>query len=251
MRRYTHAIVKIPAETFEEGITNSMLGKPIYQDVLIQHKNYCKALENCGLSVIVLDPDTKFPDSCFVEDTAIITKRLAIITNPCSSSRQGEVEKISDLLSTKMRTIRITEGNLDGGDVMKVNDHYYIGISERTNKKGASQLSSILMNEGFTSSTIQVKEILHLKTGITHLNNNYYVATLKFSKAIRNAKIITTNDNEEYSANCLFINGNVIMSAGHPILKSELIKLKYQLIEVEMSEFQKMDGGLTCLSLIY
>ena len=251
MRKYTNAIVRIPAETFEEGMTSSKLGKPIYRDVLIQHKNYCKALENCGLSVIVLEPDTKFPDSCFVEDTAIITKELAIITNLSSSSRQGEVNTISALLSEKMKTISITEGYLDGGDVMRNHNHFYIGISKRTDRKGASQLSRILMNEGLTSSIILVKDVLHLKTGITHLNNNNFIATQKFSQAIKNANIIITNEDEEYAANCLLINGNLLMPAGYPILKSKLSKLKYQLIEIEMSEFQKMDGGLTCLSLIY
>ena len=251
MKRYTNAIVRPPAESFANGVTNSNLGTPDIAKALIQHKEYCQALQTCGLKVHILKPDLRFPDSCFVEDTAIITENLAIITKPGTLSRLEETKGISDYLSRIMKTTHITDGNLDGGDIMRVNNHFYIGISDRTNINGATQLFKILDKEGFTSSFITVKNILHLKTGITHLNDSHFVATKEFNHVIENGKIITTIKDENYAANCLFINDIVIIPKEKPNLKSKLKKMKYKIIEVRMSEFQKMDGGLTCLSLIY
>lgn len=249
---FTKAITRKPGKNFADGITTSSLGKPNFRLALKQHEAYCNALKKCGLNVAILEADEKYPDGCFVEDTAIITKEAAIITKPGNLTRLGEEKKIADVLS-KYKNIEtiILSGNVDGGDVLRVKDHFYIGISKRTNEEGAKQLSKILSRYGYTSSTVPVKTVLHLKTGITYLENNNFISINEFSKVLPSSNVIVLDKDEEYSANCLLINDFLLIPKGFPKSKQRIIDLKYNIIEVEMSEFKKMDGGLTCLSLLF
>lgn len=252
MNSFTSAIVRRPCRNFADGITGSKLGKPIYSEVLIQHEAYCEALIKCGLNLKILEADEKFPDSCFVEDTAIITRDVAIITNSGAPERQGEEKKIIEAISDFKNIEFISnEGKLDGGDILRVDNHFYIGLSGRTNKEGAQQLSDILVKYGYTSSQIRVNGVLHLKTGVTYLENNTFISVNEFSEYFGTSNIIIPPKGEEYSANCLIVNEHVLIPKGFPISKSKIVNLGYKPIEIEMSEFRKMDGGLTCLSLLY
>ncbi len=254
MKKFTKAITRQPGKNFAKGLTTAELGKPIYESVLKQHKQYINGLRKCGLEVTVLEPDEKYPDGCFVEDTAIITDNVSIITNPGDVSRRGEEGVIKSILSKDkdIRCIR-TPGYVDGGDILRVDNHFYIGLSKRTNQEGARQLSEYLKEFGYTSSTIPVKSVLHLKTGITYIQNNNFLSINEFSSKFSNkGKVIAINKANSYCANCIFINNNLIIPAGFPGVKERLVNLGYNnIIEIEMTEFEKMDGGLTCLSLIY
>ncbi|MBI4454043.1 N(G),N(G)-dimethylarginine dimethylaminohydrolase [Candidatus Woesearchaeota archaeon] len=249
---YTHAIVKKPGINFAKGITTANLGKPKYEKAALQHRLYCEALKKCGLKVIVLEPDLRHPDGCFVEDTAIITEKSAIITQPGDLSRRGEKEEIAEIISNykKIRCIK-SPGTIDGGDILRINNHFYIGLSKRTNKAGAKQLAIILSKDGYTSSTIPVKSVLHLKTGVTYISNNNLIAIKEFSNRFKLFNIIKVDEDENYSANCLFVNNFLMVPKGFPKTKQKISELRYNIIEVEMSEFRKMDGGLTCLSLLF
>ncbi len=132
---YTKAIVRRPGRNFAEGITTSNLGKPDFEKALEQHSAYCNALTGCGLELIVLEADERYPDGCFVEDTAIVTSEVAVITRPGAASRMGEEAEISETLSEfrKIETIKFP-GTLDGGDVLRAENHFFIGISGRTNR---------------------------------------------------------------------------------------------------------------------
>ena len=149
---YSSAIVRRPGRNFEDGISTSGLGKPDFSKAVEQHEEYCRALAKCGLEVIVLDADERYPDGCFVEDMAIVTPEVAIITRPGAESRMGEEIGISKILSRfrKIETIKYP-GTLDGGDVLRVDNHYYIGISGRTSMEGARQLSGHLSGIGYNS----------------------------------------------------------------------------------------------------
>ncbi|MFC3195270.1 dimethylarginine dimethylaminohydrolase family protein [Marinicella sediminis] len=250
---FSQAIVKQPSESLINGITEANLGLPDIQLAREQHKQYIKALELCGLSVTVLSADETYPDGCFVEDPAIITPAGAIITRPGAASRTGECEAISQALKeVPLQTTDIhAPGTLDGGDVMMVDSHYYIGLSERTNPAGANQLIQILESWGLSGSTIQMKDMLHLKTGVSYLENNTVLVCGEFlnEPAFQSFHRLAVAEEEAYAANCIWVNDRVIMPAGYPRTQAMIESAGYQVLSVDVSEFRKLDGGLSCLSL--
>jgi dimethylargininase len=252
----TKAIVRTPSANFAAGLTSVDLGKPDHDVALRQHAAYCEALQSCGLDLIGLPPDELHPDSTFVEDTAIVTSRGTVITRPGASSRLGETESIERKLREYYQDLkRITApGTVDGGDVCEAGDHFFIGISKRTNETGARQLARILKSFGYSSSLIDIRSlsnILHLKSGMAWLGDNRLgvIDALSRLKEFSTYELVHVNLVEEYAANCLLLNSRILVPAGFPGLKRQLEDLGYSTIALEMSEFQKMDGGLSCLSL--
>ena len=253
---FSKAITKAPGRNFASGLTSVDLGTPEFEQVLQQHQAYCKALISCGLEVIRLSPDERHPDSTFVEDTAVLTARGAVITRPGAASRLGEIESIAPVLSEHYRELHsiLEPGTVDGGDVCEAGEHFFIGISHRTNEHGANQLARILESFGYTSSLIDIRglsNILHLKSGLAYLGARHLVVieALASHKSFSSYERIRLNSAEEYAANCLSLNGRVLVAAAFPAFEQELDHLGYQTIALDMSEFQKMDGGLSCLSL--
>ena len=249
----TKAIVRTPGRSMIAVLTNANQGKPDYEKALLQHRQYITALESCGLEVHVLIADENYPDSTFVEDVALLTKRCAIITRPAASSRRGETSSIQPVLERFYPCIeKITSpGTLDGGDVMQVGEHFYIGTSARTNLAGANQLISILERYGMSGSTVPVTECLHLKTGVTCVTEKTLLATDAYVSRPEFAefKVLPVTAAENGAANCIHINGKVLMPAGFPQVRQSLIAEGAQVIEIDISEYAKLDGGLTCLSL--
>ena len=249
---YTKAIVRIPAENFDQGISSSGLGSPEYLKTLEQHSSYCEALRKCGLDLIVLDPDQRYPDSTFVEDTAIVTQSVAIITRPGDPRRAGEEDEIEQVLADHCEIENINPpGHIDGGDILDIGSHFFIGISKRSNQEGAFQLESILTKYGYTSSKINVGNMLHLKSGINHLGGNMLIVREELSdcKELKGYEKILVSPDEDYAANCVLINNYLLIPKGFPETREKLLQKRFTLIELDMSEFQKMDGGLSCLSL--
>jgi dimethylargininase len=249
---HSKAIVRRPGRNFAEGITTSTLGKPDFEKALEQHAAYCNALERCGVELTVLEADERYPDGCFVEDTSVVNSKVAVITHPGAEARRGEEAEISRVLSgfRTLETIKFP-GTLEGGDILRAENHYYIGLSGRTNKEGARQLSAILAKYGFTSSEITVEAGLHLKSDIAYLGKGNFISTPAFSKMVYPANTIILDQEESYSANCLMVNDFLLIPKGFPKSKTKLADLGYNIIELGMSEFRKMDGGLTCLSLLF
>jgi len=250
---FTKAIVRKPGKSMVRGLTTAGLGMPEYEIALIQHGNYVRALEKCGVEVIVLEVDEQFPDSTFVEDVALLTKNCAIITNPGAESRKFETTGIAEVLKEYYKNIEkiVEPGSLEGGDVMMVGDHFYIGLSDRTNEEGADQAIAILEKYGMSGSKIIIEDILHLKTGIAYLEENTIIATKEYLniEAFKQFSIIEVGEDEKYSTNCLWVNGTVLVAAGYPGIVEKITSVGYPVIEVEVSEFRKLDGGLSCLSL--
>jgi len=247
------AIVRKPCSKLSEGITSADLGKPDLRKAIIQHEKYIDSLKKCGLDVRVFEPDDNFPDSTFIEDTAVCTPDFAIITNPGAKSRNGEKYLMNNILNEYFNNIEEIKnpGTIDGGDVLKIDNHFYIGISRRTNTEGAEQASKILAKFGLSCSFIELKEFLHLKTGVSYLENKNILLSgeLQTRKEFENFNKITVGPEESYSANCLWINNKVLFPSGFPYTKEKIEKLGYDILELDMSEFQKLDGGLSCLSL--
>ena len=246
------AILRHPASTFASGITTANLGQPDYKEALEQHRAYCAALQHYGLQLILLDADERYPDGCFVEDTAIVTEELAILCRPGAASRRGELAAVAEVLAEyrPLATIK-PPGTVDGGDILRVDNHFYIGRSERTNAEGARQLAGMLSECGYTSSEIPVRSVLHLKTGVTYIGKNTFVVIDEFAGRFPSGQVIRVEEEEAYAVNCLLANGTVLAPAGFPTVKQQIAEGGFPIIEVEMSEFRKMDGGITCLSLVF
>ncbi len=329
---FTRAIVRPPAQNFSEGLTTAALGKPDYERALRQHEAYCAALEKCGLTLTKLEADERYPDSCFVEDTAVCIDALpsdhpkrgarlgtpvgraaapedaavivvkvespkipnaksatadaklamhafsplrtsakssapfafnqmgscVVLTRPGARSRQGEVASMRKALNSLSPTETIEEihapGTVDGGDVCDAGNHFFIGLSQRTNEAGAQQLAELLGKFGYTSSVMDIRDVcgvLHLKSGVAYLGNNRLVVTEAMAdrEEFAGYDLIHVLAGEEYAANCVRVNDQMLVAAGYPAFEGGLRELGYQTIALEMSEFQKMDGGLSCLSL--
>ena len=253
---FTKAIVRPPGANYATGLTTVDLGAPDLERALKQHKAYCQTLESCGLNIVRLAPDEDYPDSTFVEDTAILTARGAVITRPGAPSRRNETDDIAPVIRDYFRDIHLIEepGTVDGGDVCEAGEHFFIGVSLRTNEHGARQLAGILESFGYSSSLIDIRgvsNILHLKSGLAYLGGKRLVLieALRGFKEFSGYDLVCLDSSEDYAANCLDINGKVLIADGFPATKRELEHMGYQTIALDMSEFQKMDGGLSCLSL--
>ena len=161
MKKFNHVIVRRPCKAMVEGITSGLYpGKPDYELALKEHDDYIEALKQCDVDVTVLEADERYPDSCFVEDPALITRKCAIITNPGAESRNGEKDEIIDAVRKFFDEDHIeyikAPGTLEGGDVMMVGDHFYVGRSARTNEEGIRQLTEILEKYGMTCSEVKI-----------------------------------------------------------------------------------------------
>lgn len=254
---FTRAIVRPPPATLGRGLTNSAhLGAPDTARALAQHAAYCDALRRCGLAVTVLDADPAFPDSTFVEDTAVLVGGATVVTRPGAPTRRDEVAIIRAALDASFPSVRsITEpGTLDGGDVCATGREVFIGISARTNEAGASQLAAFLREVGVSARTIDIRgipEALHLKSGLSALGDDTLVAIPELAEheAFAGYRMVPIIPGEEYAANCVRVNGQVLIASGYPYLLANLTWMGFETVELDMSEFQKMDGGLSCLSL--
>ena len=235
------------------GLTTAELGMPDYQKALLQHKEYVNVLEECGLEVLILPKDEQFPDSTFIEDVALLTKKCAIITNPGAPSRRGETTEIKKVLREFYTTIvEVKEpGRVEAGDIMMVDSHFYIGISNRTNRDGAQQVIAYLEEYGMSGSVIELEKVLHLKTGVAYLEHNNLVACGEFvtNAEFQSFNILEIDEDESYAANCIWVNERVLIPKGYPKTKETIESAGYETKEVDVSEFRKLDGGLSCLSL--
>jgi dimethylargininase len=201
----------------------------------------------------VLDADERYPDSVFIEDTAVVTDRCAIVAHPGAEPRRGEVQEVAEVLSGLYENVeRITSpGTLDGGDVLQVEDHFYIGLTQRTNREGAGQLAAIMRSYGFGASFVEVRRFLHLKTGVAYLGGEDLLVAgeLVASHDFDGFDRIVVPQEEEYCANCIRVNDHVLVPAGCGKTTEEISERGYDVIELEISEYRKVDGGLSCLSL--
>ena len=250
---FRNAIVRTPCRSVTDGITTANLGKPDYLLALEQHKKYIEALRLAGINVMVLDASDQYPDSTFIEDVALCTSACAIITRPGASERRGETTGMADVLKSYYDVVEeiLYPGTIEAGDIMMAGTHYYIGISGRTNREGADQLMSILKKYKFTASQIPLKKLLHLKSGVSYLENGCLLVSkdLYKNEEFEVYKKIVIDDDERYAANSLWINGTVLVPENFPGTREKIEKAGYKTTTLDVSEFRKLDGGLSCLSL--
>jgi dimethylargininase len=255
---FSKAIVRQPGKSLVDGITTAGLGAPDYELAMQQHDRYVDALKLCGLEVTVLPADEDYPDGLFIEDAALVMSGCAISTRPGATARRGEVGKVASELGAFYDKVEAIEapGTLDAGDIMMVGQHFYIGLSERSNQAGAEQLIEILKAHGYSGSMVAFSEALHLKSSVSYLGHSYpsdnrLVITGELCAKPEFAEFdhIEIDADEAYAANCVWINNRVLVASGYPKASKAIADLGYQVIELDVSEFRKLDGGLSCLSL--
>jgi len=251
---FTKAVVRRPARSLVKGLSaHPELGLPDYALALRQHDAYIAALERCGLKVEVLPAWEEYPDSCFVEDVAVCARNFALITRPGAASRAGETAGIEAVLSKHYKIIERIEapGTLEGGDIMMVANSFYIGLSARTNADGAAQFIRLLDRHGLNGHTVAMPPTLHLKTGMSYMEDGILLVDRAFSEheEFNGFSWIDIAPEESYAANCLRVNDYVIVPSGYPKTLSALRERGLRTLELDMSEYRKIDGGLSCLSL--
>ncbi|MCX6566041.1 MAG: amidinotransferase [Candidatus Aminicenantes bacterium] len=252
MTEFKRAIVRIPGPDAAAGLTTAGLGRPDHSLLLSQHSVYVETLRRLGLEVEVLPAASGFPDSYFIEDTAVVTPEVAMIARPGAPSRRGETAAIEPALAKHRPLARIEPpGTLDGGDVLFAGGRFFVGLSERTNEDGARQLGRILESHGYSWTAVQVGRGLHLKSFVNTLGGRNLAVTAGFESGeiFREFNRIVLDPRDGYAANTLWINGTLIMPKGFPRVHEKFADLGLPIIEIDTSEMRKMDGGLTCLSL--
>lgn len=254
--RFTQALLRIPGDNFAQGLTQSGEGAPDPALALAQHRAYRAALEGAGVALTILPPDPRHPDGCFVEDTALLTARGAILARPGAPSRRGEVDAIEAALRAAFAEFARIEppGTLDAGDVCEADGHFLIGLSARTNDAGADQLAGLLGDLGYRADLVDIRAsrtLLHLKTGIAYLGEGRLLATADFPPhpALAAYEVVEVPATERYAANALRVNDRVLVAAGYPAARAAIESLGFEAVPLEVSEFRKLDGGLSCLSL--
>ena len=254
---FTRAITRKPCRALIDGITTAMFGegKPDYETAAAQHDKYVETLESLGLEVLNLEADERYPDSCFVEDPAVVMPECAIITNPATDSRNGEKFEIIDAIKKYYTDDQIfhieAPGTMEGGDVMLVDKHFYVGQSDRTNKEGFEQFKAIVEKFGYEATAVHVTEGLHLKDFVIYLENGNMLVTPTMDKqpAFEQYNRFVVESDELYAINSMNINGTVIVPEGFPKTLKAIQDLGYPTVVLNNSEFSKIDGSLTCLSM--
>lgn len=223
-----------------------------------QHTEYCRTLRNLGLQLIWIESDNTLPDSCFVEDTAVIFRDKAVICNLKVKSRAKEVVEIANALQTLKQTLKQIHyvkppATIDGGDVLKIKDKVIVGISTRTNQNAVDQLREILHGTNLEISSVKLRGVLHLKSACTYIGNNCVVLSRGHFDAdiLRDYETIVVPKGEEYAADCLALRGTVLMAKGYPKTKRLIERRGFSVKELEMSELHKGEGALTCLSIVW
>ena len=248
MQSFT-ALVRPPGTRFSEAISGHPQKKRIDQaKALIQHQSYVDALKQVGGKILSLPPEDLLPDSTFVEDTAFIFGETAFLCSAKEETRRNEVESVAQELKDHLKIVNL-EPYIDGGDILNTPQAIYIGLSKRSNERAIQSLSHKV---GKKIISVPVIKGLHLKSAVNYLGNNVLLIDPERveNTAYKSFQWIEVEEKDSYAANCLALGNRIIMPAGFPTIREKILQHGFETIEVEMSEFEKADGGVTCLSII-
>jgi dimethylargininase len=247
-----HAIVRPPSNAFRRCISahpkHHSLDLSLAQE---QHTEYCRTLSSLGLELIRLPPDERHADACFVEDTVVVHGDRGFITRFAEASRRGEELAVSEVLKDYLELgFARRPGTIEGGDVVHLSDRVISGVTQRTNVKGVKQMSRWL---GVKSDTIEDPSIIHLKSHVTYLSRNSIIVTEDFENhpILHDFDKIVVPREEGYAANTLTVGNTVLMSQQHQKSQTLVAEAGYEVVPLDMSEFEKCEGALTCLSIIF
>jgi dimethylargininase len=253
--RYTSGIVRAPGMELTRAISSGGTAAGIdVPRARSQHARYAQILEDLGIDLIRLDADPLLPDGCFVEDACVMLPDAAVITNPGAPARRAEVRSVERAVAPHREIVRIDgTGTLDGGDVLRIGRTYLIGLSERTDRRGAGQLTRIVEGHGADARFVEVPSGLHLKSAVTPLSQGAVLGLPLFlaDPAFDGVEKIAVPESEAAAACVLAVNGTIIVADGFPETRQRIERAGFSVIPCDISEFAKADGGLTCLSVLW
>ena len=257
MRSYsfTHAITRCPPASAIHGLRAVDTGSPDLDLMRAHHADYIAALKSTGATVVELPALEAFPDSLFVEDTALCLPQGAVVMRPGAPSRLGEAAEMAPHLQALYREVRQIEGAgnfIEGGDILTTETEVLVGRSARTNAGGVAELAGIVADWGYKLREVFTPPgVLHFKTDCSLLDGDTILSTerLDASGCFTGYRVIHTAPGEEACANAIRFNDLVLFPAGFPRTRDKLVAAGYTLREVGNSECAKLDGGMSCLSL--
>jgi len=246
-----YALVRRPADTLSDGIVTFIERQPLDVELAkSQWDDYVTALQRSGWPTVVIDGDDSMPDCVFIEDTVVMFGDLAVITNPLRPSRNPEtvaVQRVIDDLGFDAAVI--TDGNLDGGDVLKVGSQVYVGISGTTTAPAIEQLAQILAPHGYTVIAVPLTKALHLKSAVTALPDGTIIG---YEPLVDDISIFPTflAVPEEQGAHVVILAEDLLLMSSGAVQTAELfVNRGYRLETVDISEYEKLEGCVTCLSV--
>ena len=246
------AIVRAPADTLADGQLTHLERVPVDLELAnAQWDEYVALLSNAGWDIVEVPVATGQADSVFVEDTMVLFGDTAVIGSPGADSRAGEIVEAERTVTELGLTIRRIEmpGTLDGGDVLKVGRTVYVGRGGRTNAEGIRQLRALVTPLGYTLVAVPVTKALHLKSAVTALPDGTVIG---FAPLVDDPSVFgryLAVPEAEGVAVVVLADDTVLMSSAAPKSAALIADLGYRVLTADISEFEKLEGCVTCLSV--
>lgn len=250
---FTHAITRLPARSVTDGLRADDVGNPDAAKFAADHAEYVEALRQTGADVTILPALEAYPDSTFVEDSALCLPQGAVVMRPGAPSRLGEAAEMAPTLREFYEDVRVIEdGHIEGGDILVTEREILVGLSARTDKQGMTSLREQVADWGWTVRELQTPpDVLHFKTDCGLLNAETVLATSRLAQSgcFEGYRVIEVAEGEEACANCVRFNDVVLFPAGFPKTAAMLKKEGFELAELPNEQAALIDGGMSCLSL--
>jgi dimethylargininase len=249
------ALIRPVPDSFPEALVREARPEIDLALARAQREEYARLLEESGLTVQVVPPDEAHPDCVFIEDVAVILGEVAVATRPGAETRRGEVLPVAEALARHFAVSAISApGTLDGGDVMVLGETVYVGRSSRTNDDGIGQLRAVAHHQGYKVVTVDVVNVLHLKSAVLPIDGQTIVVTPGTVDETRldGLRILYEHEDERHRFSALPVGGGrVLVTANAPITADEVAGTGKEVIPVDVSQIQAADGGLTCMSILF
>jgi len=248
------AITHVPSPKMEQCERTFVARAPIdYGRATRQHVEYCRVLEACGVDVVTLDVNRDQPDCVFVEDTAIVLDEVAVLASMGAESRRAEPSGVALELAKYRELHRVTApATIEGGDVLCVGRKLLVGLSTRTTRAGVNALEAVVRRYGYEIVLVPVRGCLHLKTACTVLpDQSLLVNPAWFDvRVVRGFECVPVPESEPWAANVALVGGGVCVAADHVETVGVIRERGCEVCTVDLSEFAKAEGGVTCLSIL-
>jgi dimethylargininase len=249
------ALTHVPSPNMEQCQRTYVAPEPIdYGRAVRQHEAYCHMLRQCGADVRTLDVNRDLPDCVFIEDTAVVLDEVAVLASTGAPSRRAEPAGIEPELR-KYRDVERVElpATFEGGDVLRVGRKLLVGLSSRTNAAGVEALRAIVGRYGYDVTPVPVRQCLHLKSACAALPDGRLLANPDWldAQALRGYELVHVPEAEPDAANAALVGDSVCLPAAHPRTADLVRRLGFAVQTVDLSEFAKAEGCVTCLSLLF
>lgn len=252
--RFTHAVTRKPSHSVVRGLRAIDRGAPDYGIFEIEHRGYVAALRHAGLQVTTLETREEFPDSVFIEDTALCLPEGVVMLRPGTPSRTGEPDQLAPELSAAGLPVHPhgSGGTIDGGDILVTDSAVLVGLSSRTDRAGFEWLRALLQSLGYRVTAVETPhQVLHFKSDCCVLDSSTILATSRLAGqgCFSGFRVLTVPSGEEPAANSIRVNDSLLIPDGFPETAEMLAREGYSVVAVPVSQASLLDGGLSCMSL--